>query len=44
MISDPSYSVAEGITEIESEKKGLGFDDVMKERQEWYEKNKDLFN
>lgn len=43
MISDPDYSVEEGISEINNEKEILGFSEVMEERNVWYEENKDSF-
>lgn len=43
MISDPDYSVDDGVNDINSEKEALGFDEVMAERNQWYEENKDSF-
>lgn len=42
MITNPGYSIEDGLEEIRNEEEGLGFDEVMQERQEWYDKNKDL--
>lgn len=44
MITNPGYTIQDGLDEIRSEEEGLGFDEVMKERQEWYDKNKDILN
>lgn len=43
MITDETYSIAEGIEELNSEKEALGFDAVMEERNAWYAENKDSF-
>lgn len=42
MITDGGYSIEQGLKDIETEKETLGFDEVMKERQEWYDRNKDI--
>ena len=41
MITNPDYSVQQGLEELENERKGLGYDEVIQERQEWYDKNKE---
>lgn len=43
MISDSSYSVEDGLAEIKSEQEVLGLEEVLKERQAWYDSNKDSF-
>lgn len=42
MITDPNYSVEQGVAEVNKEKELLGYNLVLEERQEWYDANKDI--
>lgn len=41
IITDSGYSVEDGLAEIRSEQEALGLAEVLKERQTWYDENKD---
>lgn len=41
MITDPEYSVEQGVEDMKAERANLGYDEVMAERQAWYDTAKD---
>lgn len=44
MVTDPNYSVEQGIQDLIDARNAAGYEDAMKAIQEWYDANKDLLN